>query len=637
MSVYEGAESLGARNDPRYDEAVAHVQAGEWAAAIANLEGLAADFPGEAWIRVRLEDARMKAALDKKTRVRPRRGSTVHWRPIIVRVLLVVAVAALAWLIVTVLRPSVSAYFQARQFDAETVALYRQGAAFLSAARDAAPADAAGLLADAEMRFNAVLARETGHPEATAGLAAIPPLRTQNATCLEAKRLFAGQAPDDWRRARALFGELNAARPGFCDASAAIEEINRRFSRLDLETLAGAAYDAGDCVAAIGHYLALRTADSAYQRAAVDERLFTCYVRLGKAIVDGTPPALERLAEALGYFEQALTIRPRDADAVAEQRLASLFLAGRKASEEGRLDEAARRWEAMVQERPAYLGGIVPPLLYDAYIRLGDNANAAGDCGLGYDYYSRAARLPGVDPASALARQEVARACLTPTPTPRPTATPAPTRPPTAPPPTAPPPPLTRFRGQIVFRAERDGALAYWAMNPDGSGKRYIGASPALDKEYAALYAKETYSPDGRCRVYASKDSARGDQAAQIYRECQEGGGKVSITKLTFFAKVSYDPVWSPAGDRIAFVSQDRAGDDIWVLELWSNGQLWNYTPNDWEWDKHPTWSADGRKLAFWSNREGTPQIYVMDANGQNIQKISGDAPWPEYDPLWIK
>lgn len=636
MSVYEGAESLGARNDPRYDEAVAHLQAGEWAAAIGNLEGLAADFPDEAWIRVRLEDARMKAALDSKTRVRPKR-TTIHWRPIIVRVLLVIAVGFLAWWIITALRPTVTAYFQARQFKAETEALYRQGAAYLAAARDAAPADAAVLLADAEMKFNAVLAREADHPEAVAGLAAIPPLRQQNATCLEARRLFASEAPDDWRRARTLFGELNAIRPGFCDASAAIEEINRRFTRTDLEARADAAYDAGDCTAAIGHYLALRAADANYQRARVDERIFACYLRLGKEIVERTPPALERLPEALGYFEQALTIRPRDPEAAAEQRLASLFLAGRKAAEEGRLDEAARRWESIAQERPAYLDAAVPPLLYDAYIRLGDAANAAGDCGLGYDYYSRAARLPGVDAASALARQEAARTCLTPTPTPRPTATPAPTRPPTVPVPTAPPPPLIRFRGQIVFRAERDGAVAYWAMNPDGSNKRYIGASPQLDKEYAELYAREAYSPDGRCRVYASKDTARGDQTAQIYQECQEGEGKVSITKLTFFAKLSYDPVWSPAGDRIAFVSQERTSDDIWMLVLWPSTQFWNYTPNDWEWDKHPSWSPDGRKLTFWSNREGTPQIYVMDANGQNMQKISGDAPWPEYDPLWIK
>jgi len=65
--------------------------------------------------------------------------------------------------------------------------------------------------------------------------------------------------------------------------------------------------------------------------------------------------------------------------------------------------------------------------------------------------------------------------------------------------------------------------------------------------------------------------------------------------------------------------------------------EWWNYTPNKWEWDKHPSWSPDSRQIVFWSNREGTKQIFVIDANGKNLKKISGNAPWDEYDPLWIK
>ena len=47
-------------------------------------------------------------------------------------------------------------------------------------------------------------------------------------------------------------------------------------------------------------------------------------------------------------------------------------------------------------------------------------------------------------------------------------------------------------------------------------------------------------------------------------------------------------------------------------------------------------WSPDSSRIAFWSNREGTKGIFVMDVNGQAVRNIS-NKPWDEYDPLWIR
>jgi Tol biopolymer transport system component len=98
---------------------------------------------------------------------------------------------------------------------------------------------------------------------------------------------------------------------------------------------------------------------------------------------------------------------------------------------------------------------------------------------------------------------------------------------------------------------------------------------------------------------------------------------------------VAYDPVWSPDGSRIAFVSQQDGSDDIWVVYP-DGSEPRNLTRNDWEWDKHPWWSPDGRRIIFWSNRAGVWQIYLMDANGQNLRRLSNTT-WDEYEPIWIK
>ncbi len=57
---------------------------------------------------------------------------------------------------------------------------------------------------------------------------------------------------------------------------------------------------------------------------------------------------------------------------------------------------------------------------------------------------------------------------------------------------------------------------------------------------------------------------------------------------------------------------------------------------NDWEWDKHPSWSPDSTRIVFWSNRWGAKQIFTMDANGQRVRNIS-NVPWDEYEPIWIR
>jgi TolB protein len=39
--------------------------------------------------------------------------------------------------------------------------------------------------------------------------------------------------------------------------------------------------------------------------------------------------------------------------------------------------------------------------------------------------------------------------------------------------------------------------------------------------------------------------------------------------------------------------------------------------------DAYPLWSPDGRKIAFSSNREGKSEIYVMDADGSNVTRLT--------------
>jgi TolB protein len=59
-------------------------------------------------------------------------------------------------------------------------------------------------------------------------------------------------------------------------------------------------------------------------------------------------------------------------------------------------------------------------------------------------------------------------------------------------------------------------------------------------------------------------------------------------------------------------------------------------THNSWQWDKFPSWSPDGTRIVFYSNRDGPAQIYVMDADGSNQRNISNN-PYHDKNPVWIQ
>ncbi len=105
--------------------------------------------------------------------------------------------------------------------------------------------------------------------------------------------------------------------------------------------------------------------------------------------------------------------------------------------------------------------------------------------------------------------------------------------------------------------------------------------------------------------------------------------------RLTENLKHDWDPSWSPDGKRIAFAS-DRKADaenfEIYVMDV-DGGNQQRLTENRHS-DLGPAWSRDGTRIAFMSDRDGhlhaihgwpTHEIYVMDADGGNQQKLTNN------------
>ena len=90
----------------------------------------------------------------------------------------------------------------------------------------------------------------------------------------------------------------------------------------------------------------------------------------------------------------------------------------------------------------------------------------------------------------------------------------------------------------------------------------------------------------------------------------------------------------------IAFMS-DRPGPDnpaarnhIFTIEL-ASGRVTQLTSGRNHHDQHPKWSPDGRRLSFVSSRAGNFDLYVMNADGTNVTRLT-DHPANDFDPIWM-
>ena len=85
--------------------------------------------------------------------------------------------------------------------------------------------------------------------------------------------------------------------------------------------------------------------------------------------------------------------------------------------------------------------------------------------------------------------------------------------------------------------------------------------------------------------------------------------------QLTDFPGREGNPVWSPDGTRIAFMSGHSGNRDLWIMP--EEGGTATQVTFDSGMDMNPRWSPDGKRLAFASDRSGETGIWVVDLERQ--------------------
>jgi uncharacterized repeat protein (TIGR01451 family) len=176
--------------------------------------------------------------------------------------------------------------------------------------------------------------------------------------------------------------------------------------------------------------------------------------------------------------------------------------------------------------------------------------------------------------------------------------------------------------GKIIFQSNRVSPDDQFTMNSDGTNQTRV--TFGANDWYAC------WSPDGQSFAFASGKT--GD--FEVYTARADGSG---VTQITSVFGIDFDPSWSPDGMKLVFESQrDEPFRELYVMNAdGSNVTRLTFNPLA---DVRAAWSPLGDKIAFVRGGVSlaTNEIYVMSADGSGQTNLTNNVTndfWPAWSP----
>lgn len=187
--------------------------------------------------------------------------------------------------------------------------------------------------------------------------------------------------------------------------------------------------------------------------------------------------------------------------------------------------------------------------------------------------------------------------------------------------------------GQLVFERQENDNSDVYVMKPDGTEMTRLTDDPGWD-------GTPTWSPDGKQIAFASE--RLGSPVIMLMNA--DGSNQRAITEATY---ISLMPAWSPDGKQIAFAStrlyqvqqqggqqEVDAGFELWVMDA-DGGNPQRITGNPADQSLYPSWAPDSKQLAFMEVTDRSRILVQEPVAGAPASNVTDTVDGSHWTPAW--